>query len=80
MLTNFVDKLKKGLIKKKRNLTLSEDNYKKSNKILRKPYIVERIEDLATKGYEGIPEYFKKTVTIDAFPRGCNEKRAPLAT
>ena len=41
---------------------------------------VERIEDLATEGYEGIPEYFKNTDTIDAFLRGCTEKRAALVT
>ena len=41
---------------------------------------VERIEDLATEGYEGIPEYFKNTVTIHAFLRGCTEKWAALVT
>ncbi|XP_056014940.1 interaptin-like [Ostrea edulis] len=40
----------------------------------------ERIEDLATEGYKGMPEYFMSTVTIDAFLRGCNEKRAALVT
>ena len=42
--------------------------------------LVERIEYLATEGYEGIPEYFKNTVTIDVFLRGCTKKRAGLVT
>ena len=38
----------------------------------------ERIEELATEGYGGMPDYFKNTVTIDAFLRGCIEKRSAL--
>ncbi|XP_061195172.1 DNA ligase 1-like [Saccostrea echinata] len=40
----------------------------------------ERIEELTTEGYPDTPEYFKSTITIDAFLRGCTEKRAALVT
>ncbi|XP_061189157.1 DNA ligase 1-like [Saccostrea echinata] len=40
----------------------------------------ERIEELAAEGYPETPEFFKNTITVDAFLRGCTEKRAALVT
>ncbi|XP_052714028.1 chromosome partition protein Smc-like [Crassostrea angulata] len=40
----------------------------------------ERIEDLSTEAYPDSPEFFRSTITIDAFLRGCLEKRAALVT
>ena len=40
----------------------------------------ERIEYLATYGYNSVPDYFKSTVTIDVFLRGCNDRKAAIAT
>jgi hypothetical protein len=35
---------------------------------------------MAAEGYEGMPDYFINTVTIDSLLRGCTEKRAALVT
>jgi hypothetical protein len=35
---------------------------------------------MAAEGYEGTPDYFINTVTIDSLLRGCTEKRAALVT
>lgn len=40
----------------------------------------ERIEDLSTEAYPDSPEFFRITIIIDAFLRGCLEKRAALVT
>ena len=64
MLTNFVDKLKKGLIKKKKSHIIRRQLQEIKQNTEKTIYCREN-EDLATEGYEGIPEYFKNTVTID---------------
>ena len=40
----------------------------------------ERIEELSTEAYPDTPDFFRNTITIDAFLRGCTEKRAALVT
>jgi hypothetical protein len=40
----------------------------------------ERIEGMATAGYEGMPDDFISAVTIDKFLWGCNENNAALVT
>ena len=40
----------------------------------------ERIEELSVEAYPKAPEYFRNTITIDSFLRGCTEKRPALVT
>lgn len=40
----------------------------------------ERIEELSMEAYPDFPDFWRSTVTIDVFLRGCKEKRAALVT
>lgn len=77
--TDYAFKRKKVATRKKDQIiTQLQDNKQHVDETVEE--FAERNEDLATEGYEEIPEFLKSMVIINAFLSRCNEKRASLVT
>ena len=42
--------------------------------------LTERVQEMATDGYNKATEQFVEQMAVDAFLKGCNDKKAGLAT